>query len=98
MLNVAAFTKDYTRPMIPAGPQSSWSTWVSPAPCSELLNAFSDFGPDAHAILRCMDEPNKWDIHGMYPALQSYVGVAQPEDGGEVEGIEFGGGDESDAE
>ncbi|VDB92182.1 unnamed protein product [Peniophora sp. CBMAI 1063] len=79
MLNIAAFTTDRSRPMQPAGPKSSWSTWVSPAPLSEVLSAFSDFGPDAKAILGCIDVPSKWAVHGMYPPMDTYVGRARTE-------------------
>ncbi|VDB92179.1 unnamed protein product [Peniophora sp. CBMAI 1063] len=79
MLNIAAFTTDYTRPMPAAGPQSSWSTWVSPTTPADVLSAFSDFGPAAKSILGCMDSPNRWAVHGMYPPKRSYVGHAKDE-------------------
>ena len=91
MLNIAAFTISYTDPMIPAGPKSSWSSWVKPVPRSELLDAFSDFGVDAQKILGCADENvSKWAAHGLYPALESYVARAPGEDGrvgGKEEGV-----------
>ncbi|VDB92178.1 unnamed protein product [Peniophora sp. CBMAI 1063] len=88
MLNIAAFVTDYSKDMVPAGPQSSWSTWVRRSSRDEFIAAYSDYGPDALAILNCVENVNKWDVHGIYPALERTVARA-PEDGeAKVEGTE----------
>ncbi|KZV73542.1 FAD/NAD-P-binding domain-containing protein [Peniophora sp. CONT] len=84
MFNLAAFATDHDKVNVPAGPQTSWADWVSPVPRAELLDAMSDFGSDARAILECTDESvTKWKIHGLYPPLETHVGSAPSEDGGE---------------
>ena len=77
MLNIAAFVTDYTRDMVPAGPQSSWSTWVRTSSREELLHQYPDFGPDAQAILKCVDKVSKWAVHGIYPALETHVALVR---------------------
>ena len=73
VLNVAAFTMDFSRPMQPVGPRSDWTNWVGPATKEELVASFEGFGPDAQRILQCMDMPSRWAVHGLYPPLRSFV-------------------------
>ena len=90
MLNIAAFVTDYTRDMVPAGPQSSWSTWVRTSSREELLQQYSDFGPDAQAILKCVDKVSKWAVHGIYPALETHVARAPGDEGTKLNTVIMG--------
>lgn len=72
MINVVAFVSDLTRPIgsttLPPG-----TPWVTPVPQEELLAQYADWGADAQHILRCLEQPSKWSIHGVYPQLEHYV-------------------------
>ncbi|VDC07606.1 unnamed protein product [Peniophora sp. CBMAI 1063] len=76
VLNVGAVAEDYAHKMVPAGPQDSWTSWVEPASPQELMETFNVFGTDARAILGCMNSPNKWKVHGLYPPLETFVAAA----------------------
>ena len=39
----------------------------------ELLEQFSGWGPDVQAMMKCLEKPSKWYIHGIYPPMQTYV-------------------------
>ena len=77
VLNIAACPLDYTRSMVPAGAQSSWTSWVVKVPQQEMLDLFGNFGRDARTILEQVKEPTRWSMCGLYPPLESYVGVAK---------------------
>ncbi|KZV73524.1 FAD/NAD-P-binding domain-containing protein [Peniophora sp. CONT] len=72
VLNVGAVAEDYAHKMVPAGPQGEWSSWVEPVSQQEMMEEFKNFGRDAKAILACMDSPNRWKVHGLYPPLKTF--------------------------
>ena len=59
--------------MTPAGPQSSWTTWVTPVTREETLEEFKAFGHDARTMLQCLDGTSKWAVHGLYPPLETHI-------------------------
>ncbi|VDB95787.1 unnamed protein product [Peniophora sp. CBMAI 1063] len=71
--NVVAFSTDFANAMVPPGPQSSWTTWVTPVTREETLEEFKNFGRDARTMLQCIEAPSKWAVHGLYPPLETYV-------------------------
>ncbi|KZV72615.1 FAD/NAD-P-binding domain-containing protein [Peniophora sp. CONT] len=93
LLNVVAFTIDHNNEMVPAGSQALWSAWVASASREELLGQFEDFGPDARAILNTVEAPNKWNVHGLYPPLDSFVTTAYEKQNVDDEGFAEGKGD-----
>lgn len=84
MLNISALVTDFDHAMVPAGPQASWATWVQPATREDVLAAFTDFGPDVRAIFECIEKPNKWSMHGLYPPLESHVFSAKADARGDA--------------
>ena len=84
ILNIASSVTDFERAMTPAGPQESWATWFQSATREDVLEAFKDFGPDVRGVLECMENPNRWALHGLYPPLESHVFSAQSETHGEA--------------
>ncbi|VDB94406.1 unnamed protein product [Peniophora sp. CBMAI 1063] len=71
--NVVAFSTDFANAVVPPGPQSSWTTWVTPVTRQETLEEFKNFGCDARTMLQCIEAPSKWAVHGLYPPLETYV-------------------------
>ena len=89
LLNIAAYPVHYTCGMRPAGSKTSWPAWVVEVSQAEMLDAFTNFGREAHTMLEHIDKPSKWTIHGLYPPLNSFVGaipeesLTEDEDGSE---------------
>ncbi|PSR73847.1 hypothetical protein PHLCEN_2v10329 [Hermanssonia centrifuga] len=72
IINVVAFVSDRTVPMgeaqLPPGQPA-----VVPVPREQLMKEYEGWGSDVLALLSCIDKPDKWNIHVVYPPLQSYV-------------------------
>jgi salicylate hydroxylase len=59
--------------MLPIGPNADTSSWVQPTTQEELLELYSGWGSDVQTIIKCIEKPSKWYVHGIYPPLQTYV-------------------------
>lgn len=73
IINVVAFTSNHTLPwseqLLPPD-----TPWVTSRKQSELLEAFSGWGPDVENVLKCITNPSAWAVHAVDPPLESYVG------------------------
>ncbi|VDB99848.1 unnamed protein product [Peniophora sp. CBMAI 1063] len=70
ILNIVAFTTDFSRPMEYEGnPQE----WVKDVPQAEMLKDFEGWGPEVQAMLNGIKNPSKWSIHALYPTIDKYV-------------------------
>ncbi|KZV75602.1 FAD/NAD-P-binding domain-containing protein [Peniophora sp. CONT] len=70
ILNVVAFSTDYSRPMEYEGNPEDW---VKDVPQEEMLKDFDGWGPDVQAMLKRIKSPSKWSIHALYPTIDKYV-------------------------
>ena len=70
ILNIVAFTTDYSRPMEYEGNSDEW---VQNVPQEEMLKDFEEWGPDVQAMLQRITNPSKWSIHALYPTIDKYV-------------------------
>ncbi|VDB99847.1 unnamed protein product [Peniophora sp. CBMAI 1063] len=70
ILNIVAFTTDFSRPM---GYESNPEEWVKDVPQAEMLKDFEGWGPDVQAMLKGIKSPSKWSIHALYPTIDKYV-------------------------
>ncbi|KAA1472123.1 FAD/NAD-P-binding domain-containing protein [Dentipellis sp. KUC8613] len=72
LLSVSSVVTDYSVPMGQNAPPPG-QPWVLPASQDELLDNFKGWRDEPMAVLKCLQEPTKWFLHGMYPPLNSYV-------------------------
>ncbi|TFY82399.1 hypothetical protein EWM64_g1611 [Hericium alpestre] len=72
LLNVVACVTDFSLP-IGKVPCPEGDSWVVPSSKEEMLNDFKEWGNDPLKLLNCIDHPNKWYLHGLYPPLESFV-------------------------
>ena len=70
ILNVVAFTTDFSRPMEWEGNSDEW---VQNVPQEEMLKDFEGWGPDVQAMLEGIKSPSKWSIHALYPPINKYA-------------------------
>ena len=70
ILNVVAFTTDFSRPMEWEGNSDEW---VQNVPQEEMLKDFEGWGPDVQAMLKGIKSPSKWSIHALYPTINKYA-------------------------
>lgn len=70
VLNIVAFTADYSRPMEYEGNPEEW---VQNVPQEEMLRDFDGWGPEVQAMLKRIKHPSKWSIHALYPTIDKYV-------------------------
>ncbi|KZV59787.1 FAD/NAD-P-binding domain-containing protein [Peniophora sp. CONT] len=70
VLNIVAFSTDYSRPM---EYQGNPEEWVQDVPQEEMLKDFDGWGPDVQAMLKRIKSPSKWSIHALYPTISKYV-------------------------
>jgi salicylate hydroxylase len=59
--------------MQPHGPNTSTSGLIQSSTQEELLEQFSGWGSDVQAMLKCIEKPSKWYVHGIYPPMRTYV-------------------------
>ncbi|KAI0060945.1 FAD/NAD-P-binding domain-containing protein [Artomyces pyxidatus] len=72
MFNVVCVVTDHAFPMGEA-PSPSEDKWVTPVPQQEMLDHFSGWGEALVDVLRCIERPLRWAIHGIHPQLSTYV-------------------------
>ncbi|KAI0060946.1 FAD/NAD-P-binding domain-containing protein [Artomyces pyxidatus] len=72
VLNVVAFISDVA---LPPGASSVLpeSEWVIRSSLQEMLEDYAEFGEHPLNILKSVNQPSKWFIHGLYPQLSTYV-------------------------
>ncbi|KAI0318091.1 hypothetical protein OF83DRAFT_1083140 [Amylostereum chailletii] len=72
VLNIVAFVADFDKPMLPADPNGARS-WVQEVTQKELLDQYEGWGEDALIMLKCIERPSRWSVHGIYPPLKTFV-------------------------
>ncbi|KAA1468748.1 FAD/NAD-P-binding domain-containing protein [Dentipellis sp. KUC8613] len=72
ILNVVAFVTDFRIPMGHLTLRKG-EPWVVPVSKEEVVNEYEGWGNDPLIILKSIERPTKWSLHGLYPPLNSYV-------------------------
>jgi len=72
LVNMSVFAADHTIPIgsveLPPG-----KSWVSTVSQDELIRVYEGWGNDAIGLLKNIPKPSKWQVHVVYPPLESYV-------------------------
>ncbi|KAI0060928.1 FAD/NAD-P-binding domain-containing protein [Artomyces pyxidatus] len=72
VLNVVAFISGVD--LLPGAPSVlPERDWVVRSSLQEMLDDYAEFGEHPRNILKSLNQPSKWYIHGLYPQLNTYV-------------------------
>lgn len=49
------------------------SPWVEVVPEQEVIDGYAGWGDDVQIIMEHLKQPSRWEIHTLYPPLETFV-------------------------